>query len=246
MFLISALLGISANAVAGSSVVASHSSVGERVISVTGSAAASIEPDLVIVRFGVETRQETSQAALTANAGLMHEVVKSLRNIGIDEDEISTSRFNIHAVYESQQDKLTGRRSQVLAGYVVSNIIMVKTGKLGRVAAVIDAAVEAGVNRVEGVQFTLSPDILAGLKEQLIEQAVLNARSKAEKALAPLNHVITGVRNMSLSDFTAPAPMYTDTPRMEMAHSAPTQIFSSNQEVRTTVQVTFLIGEDAG
>ena len=85
---------------------------------------------------------------------------------------------------------------------------------------------------------------MANLKDTLIEQAVLNARAKAQKALAPLEHKITGVRNISLADFSNPSPMYANAQRLEMARSAPTQIFASDQDVRTTVNVTFLIGEE--
>jgi len=114
---------------------------------------------------------------------------------------------------------------------------------------VIDRAVEAGVNRVDGVQFMLSPAVLADLKDRLIGEAVRNARQRAELALAPLDHVIIGVKSMSLADFSAPAPMMADAGRLEMARSAPTQIFASDQDVRTNVQVTFLIapaGDKAG
>ena len=137
----------------------------------------------------------------------------------------------------------TGRRTQILAGYRVSNIIHVESHKLDLVAAMIDTAVGAGVNRVEGVRFSLSGAVLADLREGLIEQAVLNARSKAEKALAPLNYVITGVKEISLSNFSSPPPVYADSRRLEMAMSAPTQIFASDQDVRSMVNVSFLIGE---
>ena len=222
---------------------AHHSAASQQVISVTGSATATTEPDLVNVRFGVEIRRDTSQEALTANAGLVQKIVQSLRKAGIEEEEISTSRFNIQAVYESEQDRVTGRRSNVLAGYQVNNMLQVETSKLDRVAVIIDSAVAAGVNRVDGVQFLLSQEVLTRLKDQLIERAVLNARAKAELALAPLNYVISGVRDMSLSDFSAPPPMYADVARMEMVRSAPTQIFSSDQNVQTSVNVTFLIAK---
>ena len=241
LLMISSLLSMAAAGPAA----ASHHAASEKIISVNGSATATAEPDRVVVRFGVETQKESSSEALTANAELMKNVVRALDKAGIDEDEISTSGFNIQAIYDSQQDRNSGRRTQVLAGYRVSNIVAVETAKLDLVAEVIDGTVAAGVNRVDGVQFMLSREVMARLKDELIEQAVLNARTKAEKALAPLGHVITGVKNVSLADFAMPSPMYADAGRMEMARSAPTQIFASDQDVRTSVQVTFLIGPSA-
>ncbi len=215
----------------------------QRTITVSGSAIAQAAPNLVTVRFGVEIQQKTARPALSGNAETMQKVVDALRHAGIGENEISTSRFNIQAVYDSQQDLGTGRRTQILAGYRVSNIIQVETYKLDLVAAMIDTAVGAGVNRVEDVSFSLSPAVRAELREGLIEQAVLNARSKAEKALAPLNYVILGVQKMSLTDFLSPLPGYADSRRVEMAMSVPTQIFAVGQNLRSTVNVTFLIGE---
>ena len=219
------------------------SSPPQSTISVSGSAIAQVAPDLVTVRFGVEVQKKTTRAALSSNAGTMQKVIDALRQAGISEDEISTSQFNIQAVYDSQKDPGTGRRTQILAGYRVSNMIHVESYKLDLVAAIIDTAVGAGINRVEGVRFSLSPPVLADLQEGLIEQAVLNARSKAEKALAPLNYTITGVRDMTLSNFSSPPPMYAESRRVDMAMSAATQIFASDQDVRSTVNVTFLIGE---
>ena len=226
-------------------VMASEGQNMEQVISVSGSAEASVEPDLVAVRFGVETQEKSSQAALASNANLMQSVTDALMSAGIEEDEISTSRFNIHAVYESVQERQGGPRRQVLTGYRVSNILTVETPRLDMVAGIIDSAVEAGVNRVDGVNFMLSQPVLSKLKRDLIELAVLNARDKAELALSPLEHEISGVKSISLTENMPTPMMMSDAPRMEMARSAPTQIFSSDQDVRTSVQVTFLIRDKA-
>jgi len=211
-------------------------------IAVSGSAESSHEPDRVNIRFGVEVRRPTSREALSANSDLMERVVQALRDAGIGEDEISTSRFDIHAIYDNRPDRDTGGRTQVLTGYQVSNIVLVDTAALGSIGTLIDAAVAAGVNRVEGVQFTLSPELHAKLKDRLIGDAVLDARARAERALAPLGYAITGVKSVSLSDFAVPSPRFADVGRLEMAQAAPTQIFASDQQVRVSVQVTFLIG----
>ncbi|GFN40922.1 MAG: hypothetical exported protein, partial [Marine Group I thaumarchaeote] len=40
----------------------------EKVISVTGTATASVEPDLLIITFGVETQEKTAKQALEKNS----------------------------------------------------------------------------------------------------------------------------------------------------------------------------------
>jgi len=217
----------------------------EKVISVTGTAISSVAPDLVNISFGVEIQEKTAIEALTANSELMNKVIDSIKQVGITDSEISTSQFNIYPVYESYQEKETGIYTQKLVGYKVSNIVNVKTKKLDSVASVIDSAVSAGVNRVDSVFFSLSPEVSSKIKDDLLEKAILNAQSKAEKALSPLNYKIIGVKEISLSEFSMPYPM----PMYDMAYgaeksSAPTPIFSSDQDVSTSANVVFLIGSN--
>jgi uncharacterized protein len=218
----------------------------EKVISVTGNAVSSVDPDLANISFGVEIQEKTAREALAANSELMNKVIASIKEVGITDSEISTSQFNIYPVYDNYQEKETGRYTQELIGYRVSNIVNVKTEKLDSVAAIIDSAVSAGVNRVDSVFFSLSPEVYSKLKDELLEKAILNAKSKAEMALSPLNYKIIGVKEISLSEFSVPYP----TPMYDMAYgameksAAPTPIFSSDQEVSTSANVVFLIGSN--
>jgi uncharacterized protein YggE len=216
----------------------------DSVIAVTGQAGTSVAPDLVTVQFGVEVQGKTAAEALSANSGLMAEVVEAVRKTGIENREISTSQFNIHPVYEYHRETSGGIRNQVLIGYRVSNMLSIETGKLDMIAEIIDRAVDAGVNRIDQVAFSLSPPVRKRLQDEMIEAAVLDARAKADKALAPLGKAVTGVQQMVLSDFAPPSPLRADLQRMEMASAPPTQVFASEQDVRTTVNVTFLVGEN--
>ena len=220
----------------------------EKTISVTGTAATQVEPDLLHISFGVETQEKTAKEALDTNSSLMNAVVSAIKSAGISEDEISTSSLNIYPVYESYQEKLTGHYKQELVGYKVSNILNVDTKKLALAADIIDSAVSSGVNRVDSVYFTLSPAKHLQVKDDLLAKAVLNAKSKAEKALSPLEHHIIGVKYVSLSEFGAPPPMpmyaaYDMAEGMAMK-SAPTPVFSSDQDVSTTANVVFIIGSN--
>jgi hypothetical protein len=218
----------------------------EKVISVTGTATASVDPDLLVVQFGVETQEKTARQALESNSNLMTSVVGAITSVGISEDELSTSHLNIYPVYDSYEDKLTGRYTQELIGYRVSNVIMVETAKLDAAADIIDGGVSAGANRVDNVYFTLSPEKQLEVKDNLISEAVKNAESKANMALAPLNHRIIGVKAISLSEFGIPYPMpiYAEAgygADVSFAKSS-TPVFSSDQDVTTTANVIFLIG----
>ena len=95
--------------------------------------------------------------------------------------------------------------------------------------------------------FTLSPDTHRKIKDELLADAISNAKSKAEKALLPLDHSIIGVKTVSLSEFSMPYPtpvfraeavMYEES----FALKTQTPIFTSDQDVSATASVVFIIG----
>lgn len=217
----------------------------EKTISVSGQATTFVEPDRLNIRFGVEVQKPTAKEALDENSAQMNKVIEAIKSAGINDDEITTSQFSIYPVYESYQEKETGIYKQRLTGYSVSNIIQVKTPKLDLVSEIIDAAVDSGVNRVDSVWFSLSEKKQQQVSDDLLAEAIKNARSKAEKALVPLDHQIIGVKYVSLSDggiYPPPMPYYG---AMDFAmEKSATPIFSSDQQVSASATVVFLIGSN--
>jgi uncharacterized protein YggE len=216
----------------------------EKTLSVTGMATASVKPDQLNINFGVETQEKTAKEALDSNSVLMNQVITAIKSAGIPESDIGTSSFSIYPVYESHEDKTTAIWTQILVGYKVSNIVTVHTGKLDSAASIIDNAVNAGVNRVDSVYFSLSPMTQQKLKDDLLEKAVLNAKARAEKALVPLDHKIIGVKLVSLDEFAVPTPMYSTVSYASADSGAPTPVFSSDQDVSTSANVVFIIGSN--
>lgn len=219
----------------------------EKVISVTGTATTSVEPDLLVVTFGVENQAKTASEALSTNSESMNSIVSAIRSVGITDDDINTSRISIHPVYDSYRDPVTEKHTQELIGYRVTNTLTVKTTQLDKAADIIDGSVSAGANRVDNVSFTLSPQKSIDVKDELLSEAILNAKKKAENALKPLDHQIIGVKAVQLSEFGMPPPMplYRTTAMAEDASfKSSTPVFSSDQDVSTTASVIFLIGSN--
>jgi len=215
----------------------------ERTVFSTGSATTSVLPDLVTVQFGVDTEAKTAQDAIILNSQMMNTIVSAVVNIGITKDEISTAGFSIYPIYEdSVPDQTTGIHKSVLTGYRTSNTLYVKTTKLSMAGNVVDTAVSAGANRVDNISFSLSPEKQQSIQDDLLNKAVLNAKSRAEKAIDPLGQKIIGVKMVTLSDFNAPPPPIYYGGMASMAEKS-TPIFTSNQQVTTTVSVIFLIGD---
>ena len=220
----------------------------EKVISVTGTATTSVDPDLLVITFGVETQEKSAKDALVANSESMTSIVNTLRSLGVSEDDISTSRISIYPIYDSYRDSVTEKYTQELIGYRVTNTITVETAQLNKAADIIDGGVSSGANRVDNVSFTLSPEKQLEIKDDLLGQAVLNAKKKAENALAPLDHKIIGVKAVTLSEFGVPPPIPVFSASGAFAEDAAfkssTPVFSSDQDITTTASVIFLIGSN--
>jgi len=220
----------------------------EKVISVTGIATTSVEPDLLVITFGVENQEESARDALIGNSNSMTSIVDTIQTLGISEDEISTSRISIYPIYDNYRDPVTERYVQELIGYRVTNTITVETSQLDKAADIIDGAVSSGANRVDNVSFTLSPQKQIDVKDDLLGKAILNAKKKAENALAPLDHKIIGVKAVTLSEFGIPPPIpvfrTADAFAEDAAFKSSTPVFSSDQDITTTASVIFLIGSN--
>lgn len=214
----------------------------EHIISVTGIAQTTVTPDLLVIEFGVETNGDSAKSVLDLNSNLLSKSISNLKSLGISEDNLSTSQFSINPLYDYYQDKETGRHTSELIGYQVSNILLVKTDQLDSAAEILDSAVSSGVNKVNSVQFTLSPHSHSVLKDSLIEDAINNAKSKAEIALLPLNQKIIGVQSISLNDFSIPSPMMR-TAFVDESMFGGTPVFSSENIISTSVNVVFLISD---
>ena len=214
----------------------------EQTISVTGSATSSSSPDTLVVILGVESEAKTANESLSKNSKSLNSVISSLSNSGISKDSIQTSNFTIYPLYEWSDVK----DEQILIGYRVSNILSIQTDKIDSAGDIIDSAVSSGANRVDNVSFQLSDDRLQKISDDLIADAINDAKQKAEKALVPLKQKIVGVKSVVLHDNMT--PYHESSMRAsfdgfaESMKSAP--ILSGDEEIRTNVSVVFYISQE--
>lgn len=218
----------------------------EHTISVTGFAQKNIEPDLLVMEFGVETNGDTAKLALNSNSKLLSDAISKLELLGISENELNTSKFTITPLYDYYQDEETGRHMSELIGYRVTNLLQVKTTHLDSAALILDSLVSSGINKVNSVYFTISPESYSIIHDSLIEDAIQNAKTKSITALLPLNQKIVGVKSINLD-----APITHSSSSMNVKSSFLSEstmydapIFTSNTVISASVHVVFLIDEN--
>lgn len=143
-------------------------------IDVQGVGTVSVEPDLVELTLGVETRAKKVKSAQSEAAKAMSSIINILEKSGLAEKDIQTRYFDITDEYEYQSSK------RVFIGYRVSNSVTAKIRDLDNVGGIIDAVVDAGgdATRVSNITFTVEE--LAPYQSQARELAVADAIAKAE------------------------------------------------------------------
>jgi len=144
-----------------------------RQIYVRGEGVVLVEPDQAYVSLGVTTEAPSAEEAQIKNANTMRNILAALGELGIKDDAVETSYFNVYPVYRYDQD-----RGNQLVGYRVSNNVSVSLADLSLVGEAIDTAIRAGATNVNSVSFTLA-DKEPWLKEAMV-LAVEDARQKAE------------------------------------------------------------------
>jgi uncharacterized protein YggE len=118
-------------------------------ITVTGSGEISVSPDEAVLVLGVETEASEASAALTQNDEEMQAVIDALVKAGVAEKDIQTELFSLQPRYSQPQQ---GSVQEVI-GYTATHLVSVLVSDVGTVGAVVDAASQAGANRINSIQF---------------------------------------------------------------------------------------------
>lgn len=143
----------------------------DRTVQVSGSAAINVKPDRVLIELGVESVAETPQEVQTENDAAIGRITDAIRNLGIPNKDISTDYYIIQPVYD---DYNTFR----IVNYRIDNIIGVTLSDVDQTSDVLAAALQAGANQVQNVQFYTSE--LRRYRDQARELAMKAASEKAQ------------------------------------------------------------------
>lgn len=171
-------------------------------VSTTSTATAEIEPDKVIILLAVETVDEDVSTAIESNSETVRAVLDALLEAGVNENETSTSGFVVYPNYDYNFTEFgyPGETGEITS-YTAANTIQIESNNLEDAGSWIDAAIQAGANRVDNVLFTLSDELMEETKADLIVQAVDKARSRAGMLASALDMEIAGLKEAFLEDY---------------------------------------------
>ena len=178
-----ALVGCGATTV----VTSGEGSQSLNTITVSSTAEVRVTPDMARINVGVTTQGTTADEAEAANTELLEAVMTALAEQGVAEESIQTSWTNLYPVYgyasdeadvEAYNGAMMWEPANDIVGYEMTTELTVSDLTVEQVGDVIQAVVNVGANRVDGVSY-YSSQYDAAYAEAL-GQAVTNARPKAE------------------------------------------------------------------
>ncbi len=207
----------------------------EHTISVTGTGRVVISPDIADLRLGVMVTAKTVKAARATNAEAMTAVIASLKKLGIAERDIQTTTLSLSPVY----DYSSNSRPPRLTGYTLTNAVAVTIRDLDLVGDAIDDGLAAGATSLDGVTFRVENQVAA---EKLArENAMAEAKAKAQTLASAAGVSITGVASISETSAPIPYPIYYGA-RDLAAEGISTPVQPGTNEVTVSVSVVYVIG----
>jgi uncharacterized protein YggE len=138
-----------------------------------GQASVSIKPDQAQIQFAALTTATTAQAAANQNAIQVTAVLTALGAVLGPNPDIKTLSYSLNPNYTYPQNG-----QPILTGYTASNTIQVTLIDLSIIGKVIDTGIQAGADRVQGLQFGVQDD--QPVRQQALKMATAQAKAHAD------------------------------------------------------------------
>ena len=158
---------------------------GQTTIYASGQATVSAPPDMAVVSFNIASRASTAEQATSMSNTVYAHLNTGMRTIGIAAADIKTTSYNLNHVPPPPPCPPLPMQSQVACvrdpqtyGYFVNRSVSVTTRHLDIVGKIIDTAVAAGVNNVQGVDYSIANT--RSLFLRALAQAIASARSEGD------------------------------------------------------------------
>ncbi|MFL5959317.1 MAG: SIMPL domain-containing protein [Gaiellaceae bacterium] len=193
-------------------------------ITVTGSGSVDVTPDRASFDFGVTTEATTAAEALSRNASEAHSIVDALKNAGAHSSDIQTTQVSLWP-----QTRSNGRE---IVGYQASNSVSVKV-PLGRSGDVVDAAVGAGANNVDGPMLDTADT--SSLYDEALKQALGDAKGKAQAIADAAGLTLGPPVRVQEGGSSEPVPMF----QAARAAAPDVPIEPGTQQIQASVTVTY-------
>lgn len=211
------------------------------VLAVQGTAEVRVAPELAVVQLGVVDQAPSAADAQQGVNRVAAAVLSAVRDIGLDDRQVQTSHLTLTPVYARQEPgDLEPPR---IVAYRATYTVAIRVQNLDRVGAVIDAALGAGANQLDGVSFGLENDLPA--RQEALRLAVAEARAKADVMASALGVRLGGIIMVTEGGVSVQQPMLEAVALRAMTQQPdmPTPVAPGDISVHASVSIEFRIVE---
>lgn len=149
-----------------------HHNNKRNIIRVFGLSKVVFQPDTAQITLGATTEGVVLEKAQQENAKIINEIISSLKEIGIPNEQIQTKNYSIFPQYDFVEGK------QIFKGYKVEHLLNISVKMIEKAGLTVDTAVKNGANIISGIVFSAEHSAL--YEQQALSLAVIDAFKKAE------------------------------------------------------------------
>jgi uncharacterized protein YggE len=201
-------------------------------VDVNGQGKVTVTPDEVTVKVRAENTGTNAKELKQQNDRIISNVIQTIKDLGIADKYVSTDFVRLSKNYEYNTKTYN---------YSANQAISIKVTDIKTYEPLMNALLESGINRIDGVQFSASnrDDLLS----QARKNAVKNAKMKAEEYAGALGQKIG--KAISISEFsqhnTPGTVMYRSAMSMDSEMSGGQTLAPGEMDIAVTVNVRFLL-----
>jgi uncharacterized protein YggE len=202
-----------------------------RTVTVSGEGRVARTPDVVLMTVGVDISRPDLTTAQSEASTTMDKVIGALKDRGVAEKDITTTVYSIYT------DRDYSKPDSSITGYHVTHLVTAKVRDVAGAGGVLQAAIDAGANSVQGLSFGL--DDTAAAVQDARAAAIADAKGKAQQ-LAQLTNATLG-QVMTITEGTASTPYPAAMPATGSAGGKDVTINAGQTEVVVTVTVVWAL-----
>jgi uncharacterized protein len=206
-------------------------------LSVDGAGRVQVAPDVATLSLSVVRSASTSRGALSSANHRVNVVTAALRGAGGTPAGIQTSSIDVSSAIVR-----VGPHRRRTKRFTATEQLTLTLTDVHLVGRVVDAAVRAGAENVNGPNFSFS-DPSAG-KAAAERAALADARRRADAAAAAIGYKVTGVDSVDLDPSSPVLPVSSgggSAPSASAQPTTPTTVNPGTQEVDASVRVVYTI-----
>jgi hypothetical protein len=204
------------------------------LFNVQGTAKRKVTPDMAVLSIGT-TVEGTNIAQLQQDANTkINNTQKALKELGIADDKIQTSSYNLNPKYDSNGNKINSYSLNIQLQVEVDNLDPQKN----IAGAVISAGSANGLNEVRGLSFDLQNR--EKIQDELKVDAINDGKAKKDTLASASGIRLGELKNVSFDNFVYPyfgasgSPIATDSTKAE----APTSVIVNPGQTELSATVT--------